>query len=571
VSGSAAAGAAGSAPPVSGAAGSAAPASEACAVEGQPIPQASSFMRKTPAPIDRSSASPSLPLPLAAVTTADPRAFLALDLGTSAAKAGVVALDGRLRGDARAPYPLLLDGEPGCAEQDPDAWWDALCHAAAIALAQAAADGPLEPVAVCCVGQGPTLVPTAADGRAVGNAVTWLDRRSGAESAAVAAALGRHGWTVTLLGSTRRLSAASPEVASRAAWFLSAWDHIALRLTGVAAAALQDPADAVSAEDARLAGLDARSAPPGVRAGSVLGGLLAGPAAELGLRAGLPVVAGVNDAIATFLGAGLTVAGQAIDTGGTSGGFGLYVATPVAIPPLWTGAAPLPGLSYVGGAMAGTGKALDWFVADALGGAALLTTLLAEAAPVPAGSEGLVFLPYLAGERWPLHDPSARGAFVGLTLHHGRGHLARAVLEAAAYAVRHVAAPALRAGLPFTELRVTGGTAASRLWNGIKADVLNVEVGVPAVTEASLIGAAILAAAGVGAHPDLRAGIDAMVHVAERIAPDPAAVAAYDRVFAVYEELHARLAPANEALGALDPRGMAAMSRRVATGLRRSP
>lgn len=500
------------------------------------------------------------------MTTTDPRAVLALDLGTSAAKAGVVSLDGTLRGDARAPYPLLLDGEPGRAEQDPDAWWDALCHAAAIALAQAAAGGPLEPVAVCCVGQGPTLVPTGADGRAVGPAVTWLDRRSGEEAAAVAAALGRHGWTVTLLGSARWLASGSPEVASRTAWFLSAWDHVAFRLTGIAAAALQDPADAVSADEARRAGLDARSAPPAVRAGSVLGGLLAGPAAELGLRAGLPVVAGVNDAIATFLGAGLTVAGQAIDTGGTSGGFGLYVDSPVVLPSLWTGAAPLPGLSYVGGAMAGTGKALDWFVADALGGAAPLAALLAEAAPVPAGSDGLVFLPYLAGERWPLHDPSARAAFVGLTLHHGRGHLARAVLEAAAYAVRHVAQPVRDAGLPFWELRVTGGTAASRLWNGIKADVLGVEVAVPVVTEASLVGAAILAAAGVGAHPDPRAAMNAMVHVAERIPPDPAAVAVYDRVFAVYEDLHARLVPANEALGALDPRGVVSSSRGSAAG-----
>lgn len=494
------------------------------------------------------------------MTSTDARAVLALDVGTSAAKAGVVALDGRLRGDARASYPLLLDGEPGRAEQDPDAWWDALCHAAAIALAQAAADGPLEPVAICCVGQGPTLVPTAADGRAVGNAVTWLDRRSGDDTAAVAAALGRQGWTVTLLGSARRLAAAAPDVASRAAWFLAAWDHVALRLTGVAAAALQDPADAVSTDDARRAGLDARSAAPGVRAGSVLGGLLAGPAAELGLPAGLPVVAGVNDAIATFLGAGLTRPGQAIDTGGTSGGFGLYVATPVVIPSLWTGAAPLPGLSYVGGAMAGTGKALDWFVADALGGVVPVATLLAEAATVLAGSEGLVFLPYLAGERWPLFDPSARGAFVGLTLHHGRGHLARAVLEAAAYAIRHVAGPARDAGLPFTELRVTGGTAASRLWNGIKADVLDVEVIVPRVAEASLIGAAILGAVGAGGHPDLRAGIRAMVHVAERIAPVPAGVAMYDRAFAVYEELHGRLAPANEALAALDPRGMSPAS-----------
>ncbi len=492
------------------------------------------------------------------MTTPDPRAVLALDLGTSAAKAGVVALDGRLRGEARAPYPLLLDGEAGRAEQDPEAWWDALCQAAAIAMAQAAAGGPLEPIAICCVGQGPTLVATGADGRAVGNAVTWLDRRSGEESAAVAAALGRHGWNVTLLGSVRRLVAASPGVESRASWFLSAWDHVALRLSGVAAAALQDPDDAVSADDARRAGLDARVAPPGVRAGSVLGGLLAGPAAELGLPAGLPVVAGVNDAIATFLGAGLTAPGQAIDTGGTSGGFGLYVGEPVSVPPLWTGAAPLPGLWYVGGAMAGTGKALDWFVADALGGAAALTTLLAEAATVRAASDGLVFLPYLAGERWPLHDPAARGAFVGLTLHHGRGHLARAVLEAAAYATRHVAAPARDAGLRFTELRVTGGTAASRLWNGIKANVLGVEVVVPAVTEASLIGAAILASVGAGAHPDPRSALDAMTHEAARITPDAASVATYDRAFAVYEELHARLAPANEALGALDGRGVAA-------------
>jgi len=490
------------------------------------------------------------------VTTTDPRAVLALDLGTSAAKAGVVSLDGRLRGDARAPYPLLLDGAPGRAEQDPGAWWEALTHAAAVALAQAAADGPLELIAICCVGQGPTLVPTAGDGRAVGNAVTWLDRRSGDDTAAVATALGRHGWSVSLLGSARRLAAAAPDVASRADWFLAAWDHVALRLCGVAAAALQDPGDAISGDDARRVGLDARSAPPGVRAGSVLGGLLREPAAELGLPAGLPVVAGVNDAIATFLGAGLTRAGQAIDTGGTSGGFGLYVATPVVVPSLWTGAAPLPGLSYVGGAMAGTGKALDWFVADALGGAVPVAALFAEAATVPAGSEGLIFLPYLAGERWPLHDPSARGAFVGLTLHHGREHLARSVLEAAAYAVRHVAAPARNAGLPFTELRVTGGTAASRLWNGIKADVLDVEVAVPGVAEASLIGAAIFGAVGVGGHPDVRAGMQAMVRVADRIAPVPAAVAVYDRAFAVYEELHGRLAPTNEALAALDSRGM---------------
>ena len=286
----------------------------------------------------------------------------------------------------------------------------------------------------------------------------------------------------------------------------------------------------------------------------MLGGLLPGPAATLGLPVGLPVVAGVNDAIATFAGAGVSRPGQAIDTGGTSGGFGLVTATAEHCPPLWDGATPLPGLRFVGGAMAGTGKALEWFVDQALGAEAGLPELLAEAERTPPAADGLLFLPYLAGERWPIHDPSARGAFVGLTLRHSRGHLVRAVLEAGAYAIRHVAEPARLAGLPFTELRVTGGTAASPLWNRVKADVLGVEVVVPEQTEASLLGAAIIGAVGAGAWPDVPAAVAGMVHVASRIAPDPGATSIHDRAFAVYEQLHGQLQAANEALGALERR-----------------
>ena len=495
------------------------------------------------------------------LVTADPRVLVAVDLGTSAAKAGVVAPDGRLRGFARIPYALLLDGAPGRAEQRPEAWWTALVRGIGVARAQAAVDGPVEPIAICVVGQGPTLVATAADGHPLAPAITWLDRRAGHETSAAATAIGRQGWVVGLLGRARLLAALRPEVAEGAAWLLSAWDHLAFRLTGVAAAALQDPTEAITAAEARAAGLDERIAPPPVRAGSVIGTLRSEPAAELGLPLDLPVVAGANDAIATFLGAGLTAAGQAIDTGGTSGGFGLYVERPVVVPPLWTGPAPLPGLHYVGGAMAGTGRALDWLVDDALGGAATIAELLAEAATVPAGAAGLLFLPYLAGERWPLHDPAARGAFVGLTLRHRRAHLVRAVLEAAAFALRHVAAPAVAAGLPFTELRVTGGTAASRLWNQVKADVVGVEVVVPRVAEASVAGAAVLAAVGAGLAADGRAGIDALVGVAERLAPSPAARAIYERLAPEYVDLHARLAPANAVLGAVEEQ-----SRRPSTG-----
>jgi xylulokinase len=487
--------------------------------------------------------------------TADPRVLVAVDLGTSAVKAGVLSPGGRLRGFARVPYGLLLDGVPGRAEQRPDAWWTALVRGIEIARARAAVDGPLEPIAICVVGQGPTLVATGADGHALAPAITWLDRRASDDTAAAAAAIGRQGWVVGLLGRARLLATLRPEVVEGAAWLLAAWDHVAFRLTGVAAAALQDPAEAITGTEARAAGLDERIAPPPARAGSVIGRLRAAPAAELGLPLDLPVVAGANDAIATFLGAGLTAPGQAIDTGGTSGGFGLYVEGHAAAPPLWTGPAPLPGLFYVGGAMAGTGKALDWLVDDALGGAATLPELLAEASTAPPGAGGLLFLPYLAGERWPLHDPTARGAFVGLTLRHRRAHLVRAVLEAAAFALRHVASPAVVAGLPFTELRVTGGTAASRLWNQVKADVVGVDVAVPRVAEASVAGAAILAAIGAGLVRDERAGIDALVAVAERLAPDPAARRVYDVLAPEYEELHARLAASNVVLGSVEAAG----------------
>ena len=190
--------------------------------------------------------------------TADPRVLVAVDLGTSALKAGVLSPDGRLRGFARVPYPLLLDGAQGRAEQDPDAWWAALVRGLDIALARAAVVRPVEPLAICIVGQGPTLVATASDGRALAPAITWLDRRAARETAAAVSTIGRGGWVVGLIGRALLLHALRPEVVDGATWLLAAWDHLALRMTGVAAASLQDPADAISPGEARAVGLDER-------------------------------------------------------------------------------------------------------------------------------------------------------------------------------------------------------------------------------------------------------------------------------------------------------------------------
>jgi xylulokinase len=193
--------------------------------------------------------------------------------------------------------------------------------------------------------------------------------------------------------------------------------------------------------------------------------------------------------------------------------------------------------------MAATGAALDWFAADVLRGAVPVPELLAEASRVAPGADGLVFLPYLAGERSPLWDPQARGAFAGLTLRHGRAHMTRSILEAAALSIRHVARPILAAGLAVTSMRACGGPAADDAWNQIKADVTGFKVEVPRVRETAAVGAAIVAAVGVGAHPDLPAAIRAMTGIDRRFEPEPGRRAIYDDVFEAYVGLHPAIAP----------------------------
>ena len=144
--------------------------------------------------------------------------------------------------------------------------------------------------------------------------------------------------------------------------------------------------------------------------------------------------------------------------------------------------------------MAATGRALDWYRDEILGDTISTDALLAEAAATPPGADGLVFLPYLAGERSPIWDPEARGVLAGLTLGHGRGHIARAILEASALAIRHVAAPMLAAGVQVREMRVCGGPARSPIWNQVKADVTGFTVAVPEVLETAVLGSAILGA-----------------------------------------------------------------------------
>ena len=481
------------------------------------------------------------------MSAAEP-AILALDIGTSEAKGGLITADGRMVATARVGYPMDFDPATGRSEQDPDSWWRGIST-----ITRELAKGPFSIEAICCVGQGPTLVIVDSAGEAVRPAVTWMDSRVSSETEAVGAATGVSGWALGILPAARWVERHDREATTGARWYLNTWEWAAMRLTGAAATTRSPGQELIDADHATAAGLAAQRLPPVIDAGSVVGRLSDPVARQLGLPHDVPVSAGTVDSFASFHGAGLVDPGDAIDTGGTSGGLAVYWDSEIAVPNSWVAPAPLPGRWMVGGAMTSTGKALDWFATDVLGGVDT-ATLIGAAARVQPGAQGLLFLPYLAGERSPIWDPLARGAFVGLTLGHRAPHLARAILEAAALALRHVATPILAAGLRINELRITGGTARHDAWNQIKADVMGVRVAVPEVREAALLGAAIIGAVGLGWHPDTVAAIRSMVRFDHRREPNPANRATYDELFDLYTSLWPAVAPTVHRLGSLGGR-----------------
>jgi xylulokinase len=472
-------------------------------------------------------------------------AILGIDLGTTEVKAGLVGLDGSLLGLARAGYGLEVGHGPGWAEQDPGAWWSAVIGVVrALHRTEGPDGGAIDIVAIGVDGHGPTLVPVDARGEATRPAITFLDTRAAAQAAELEAATGIRGWGLGPLPAALWTERHEPAAAAATRWYLTTWEWLAFRLTGEAVAPLV-PEQAVPdpAVVAATTGLRMDRRPPSGELGAVTGRVTAAAADALGLRPGIPVAGGTNDAFASYLGAGLLEAGDAYDPGGSAGGFGVYWHESVEVQGAFVTPAPLAGRYSVGAAMAATGRALDWFRDEIVGGTTTTEQLLEAAAATPPGADGLVFLPYLAGERSPLWDPTATGVFAGLTLAHDRGHLARAILEASALAIRHVATPMLAAGVRVDAMRACGGPARSDTWNQIKADVTGFRVLVPAVLETAVLGSAILGAVAAGAAADVEAAVRSMTRIDHELSPRPEHAATYDRLYAAYTALYPAVAP----------------------------
>ncbi|HEV7663399.1 MAG TPA: FGGY-family carbohydrate kinase [Chloroflexota bacterium] len=471
--------------------------------------------------------------------------LLALDLGTSSVKVGVFAGDGRLLSFSRRAYDLVhVAGE--AAEQDPEQWWSST----AAAIREAATDLDLQHVkAVCVGGQGPTLVLVDADGRPVRPALTWMDTRSTRESTKLSEILGSDRASFSLVPRLLWVSQHEPQNVARARWALQAWDFIAGRLGGGRVAAASTFAgDVVWRRDwLQAAGLgDSRLIPPAVDAGVAYAETGGHWAEEAGIPSGIRIVGGMNDGVGSIVGASGSVVGRATDPGGAAGGLALCWPERLSAPGVdcWPGL--VPNTFIVGGAFVAGGRAMDWWASVATQGDLLQALALAENAP--AGGNGLVCLPFLAGERSPLWDPTARGAIIGLTFGHGPAHLARAVLESTAYELRLMSDAILNLGARIDELRVCGGQAQSRLWNQIKADVTGLPVSVPRLPEVALMGDAICAALGAGLYPDLSTAAEEMVQVGEVLEPRLVHRQVYDELFGVYQAAYGALKPLFPAL-----------------------
>jgi xylulokinase len=316
-------------------------------------------------------------------------AVLGIDLGTTEVKVGLVSLDGRLLGLARAAYRTDVDPATGRAEQDPDAWWGALTTAVRILTA----NGRAEVLAIAADGHGPSLVAVDDLGRPTRPSIIWQDTRASREQSDLAATTGLDGWALAGLPAALWLERNEPAVAAASRWYLATWDFLALRMTGVAATSLVTGQPFPDATTLAENGIPPGRIPPAVIGGTRVGGLTEDAATQLGLRPGTPVIAGVVDAWASFHGAGMAEAGDAIDVGGAGGGFGVYWHERIAVPGSYVTIAPLPGLFSIGGAMAATGKAIDWFREAIVHDGAPIETLLDEAAATPPGADGAVFRP----------------------------------------------------------------------------------------------------------------------------------------------------------------------------------
>ena len=462
--------------------------------------------------------------------------LLALDLGTTTCRCLAFDTSGHVLAEASREVTLHCPAATH-AEADPAEWWDA-SQAVIQKVMSIVRSGSFVPVAMGLAGLKHAVVALDEEGRLLGRTMLWMDQRchpqvewlNTQESEAVERIHGPDAQVTATpsLAKLRWLSENEPELVQETQCYLLPKDYIRYRLTGTMAT---DPADAggTMMYDQRtgtwspamvaLAGIDMAQLPP-IRPSSALAGVVSPEGAQAtGLPEGLPVVIGMADVQATMLGLGSNQTEQTV----------IYLGTAAWIGVQKTGA------RFKIRATATTGAALRW-LRDLVGGS--YEELVAEAAEVPAGADGLLFLPHLCGERAPFFRPDLRGRLLGLSIMHGRGHLAQALLEGCSCHLRW-----LTEGFDDLPRRilVAGGGAKSAHWVQTLADILGASVWVPECVEAGAMGAALLASVGSGIYESEAEAVAGMVRLGRRYDAQEATRTTYEEVYSRYRRAEADL------------------------------
>ncbi len=494
--------------------------------------------------------------------------ILSVDLGTTAIKTCLVDAEGRVLASASREYRLDTP-TPETVELDAETYWQAFREGVAELLARSRVD-PREVRALGISAQGETLICADAAGHPVRPAIVWLDNRAQEEAADLASEFGDEAayritgqvsfvptWPAAKILWLRRHE---PDAFARTSRFLLIEDWFIARLTGryVCEGSLVTSTMYWNLLTRRwwpemlaYLGVDEGRLPEIREPGEPVRELLPAVAAELGLDPATVVCTGALDQAAGAIGVGNTREGVFSENTGAALAICATVAAPFVdparqMPCHYHGIAGL----YMAHTFTSGGMVLRWYrdtfcepemAAAARLGSDAYDLLGAQAAAIPAGSEGLVMLPHLQGAMAPEANPRAKGVFYGFTLHHGRAHFARSIMEAIAYIVRRNVDVLGEMGIGVKEVRVLGGGARSRVWNQVKADVLGLPVVTTENEEAASLGAAILAGVAVGTFSSVDDAVARMVVVKDRYEPDPANRAAYDAGYETYRGLYGNL------------------------------
>jgi xylulokinase len=475
---------------------------------------------------------------------------------------------GRVVSSGTEEHQPFASPEPGWAEQDPRDWW----RACGIAVGKALQTSGLRAEQIAGVGfsgQMHGAVLLDASGEVVRPALIWCDQRTEKQSLELSAKFGRErliqltcnppltNFTLTKLLWVRENE---PQLWARVRYVMLPKDYVRFRLTGDRAIDQADASGTLLLDVAKRAwskevlsatGIDESFLPKLYESPDVCGKLSEAGAAATGLKAGTPVVAGAGDQAAGAVGMGIVRAGVVSATIGTSGVVFAATDRPALDPRgrLHTFCHAIPGRWHVMGVTQAAGLSLRWF-RDTFGVAKNLAAaadrdpyefLSEEAATAPAGAEGLLWAPYLMGERTPHLDPNARGALAGITPSHHRGHIIRAILEGVAFSLKDSFSIFEEMKVPVKQIRLGGGGARSPLWRQIQADVYAHEVEIVEAEEGAAYGAAILAAVGARHFASVDEACDLAIRVAKRVAPDPSSSAVLERTYASFRSLYPAL------------------------------